>query len=84
MEYINECPICLIEIKQTDFHITSCNHIFCKNCIDTWLHNHNNCPICRHILKEQKQTNIYLNLNLNLNLNIQRLRYGMAGLFYSN
>ena len=42
------CSICLetiINNKKLD-----CNHEFCKTCIDFWLNNHNNCPMCRKIV----------------------------------
>ncbi len=56
------CPICLTEIENK--HITKCNHSFCKCCIDTWLEEHNNCPICRGILKEEEEDNsIFFNQN---------------------
>ncbi|KAE8661086.1 ethylene receptor 2-like [Hibiscus syriacus] len=45
----NECPVCLSvfaddeEIKQ----LSECKHSFHTTCIDLWLNNHDNCPICR-------------------------------------
>ncbi|KAE8692458.1 ethylene receptor 2-like [Hibiscus syriacus] len=45
----NECPVCLSvfadgeEIKQ----LSECKHSFHATCIDLWLINHDNCPICR-------------------------------------
>ena len=39
------CPICLDET--INMKMTSCHHFFCKLCIDSWLENHENCPVCR-------------------------------------
>ncbi|XP_073222561.1 RING-H2 finger protein ATL33-like [Cicer arietinum] len=44
-----ECPVCLSvfadgeEIRQ----LSVCKHSFHVSCIDLWLSNHSNCPICR-------------------------------------
>ncbi|CAL0302732.1 unnamed protein product [Lupinus luteus] len=44
-----ECPVCLSvfadgeEIRQ----LSACKHSFHASCIDMWLSNHSNCPICR-------------------------------------
>ena len=46
------CSICLEDAKDEDeWKILTCNHKFHSSCIDEWLLNHLNCPICR---KEQK------------------------------
>jgi len=40
-----ECPICYDEFykgKQL-----GCNHIFCKDCISTWLKDNDECPYCK-------------------------------------
>ena len=42
-----ECTICLDKIKNTDKKVLSCNHVFHKNCVDTWLQETPNCPLCR-------------------------------------
>jgi len=42
-----ECTICLDKIKNTDKKVLSCNHIFHKNCVNTWLRETPNCPLCR-------------------------------------
>jgi len=45
---INECSICLENYEINDkIIILNCNHIFHKRCLDLWLSNNNNCPICR-------------------------------------
>lgn len=44
-----ECPVCLSafadgeEVRQ----LSVCKHSFHASCIDMWLSNHSNCPICR-------------------------------------
>ncbi|KAJ7961460.1 RING-H2 finger protein ATL33 [Quillaja saponaria] len=44
-----ECPVCLSvfadgeEVRQ----LSGCKHSFHASCIDLWLSNHSNCPICR-------------------------------------
>ncbi|KAI4354456.1 hypothetical protein L6164_003316 [Bauhinia variegata] len=45
----SECPVCLSvftdgeEVRQ----LSACKHSFHATCIDLWLDNHSNCPICR-------------------------------------
>ncbi|KAF7845512.1 RING-H2 finger protein ATL33-like [Senna tora] len=45
----SECPVCLSvfgdgeEVRQ----LSVCRHSFHASCIDMWLSNHSNCPICR-------------------------------------
>lgn len=39
------CSICLSDIKPKDAMITSCNHIFHKDCMSQW--QRNTCPMCR-------------------------------------
>lgn len=41
------CSICLENFLINDkVNKLSCNHIFHKNCLDSWIQN-NNCPLCR-------------------------------------
>jgi len=47
------CPICLEEMNE--IHKTECNHEFCNQCIEKWLEDHYNCPLCRHKLKEEEE-----------------------------
>lgn len=48
-----ECPVCLSlfvegeELRQLNF----CKHLFHKSCIDKWLSNHCNCPVCRAFVR---------------------------------
>ena len=43
------CSICLSEFEKDDVlkRIPACNHEFHKACIEQWLFNHTNCPMCR-------------------------------------
>nr|KJB76708.1 hypothetical protein B456_012G103200 [Gossypium raimondii] len=55
----NECPVCLSvfadgeEVKQ----LSGCKHSFHTTCIDLWLNNHNNCPICRASVAVKRPNN---------------------------
>lgn len=43
-----QCAICLIEFTNGILkRKLICDHIFCEQCIITWLSNHKECPICR-------------------------------------
>ncbi|OMO97168.1 Zinc finger, RING-type [Corchorus olitorius] len=54
-----ECPVCLSvfddgeEVKQ----LSECKHSFHATCIDLWLNNHNNCPICRASVGVKRPSN---------------------------
>ena len=41
------CSICLENILNDDKHITSCNHIFHKECMARWMSLNHSCPLCR-------------------------------------
>ena len=43
-----ECPICYIKNNFTT-KTTECNHKFHASCIDSWLIDHNTCPMCRKV-----------------------------------
>ncbi len=47
IDNIIECGICIEHIIDKDKYITSCNHIFHKECINKWLQLNNKCPYCR-------------------------------------
>lgn len=50
-----ECPICYTNINFRNKATTNCNHTFCCNCLETWLHKDNaNCPCCRTIIDYYK------------------------------
>ena len=49
---LNDCSICLEIFKNNESVISlPCNHIFHHECIQTWLKNSNNCPLCRQIIQ---------------------------------
>lgn len=44
----NTCSVCLEEFKDDDILVKlNCNHIFHKECLEPWLNNNTNCPMCR-------------------------------------
>ncbi|KAM9972848.1 hypothetical protein ACTFIR_012218 [Dictyostelium discoideum] len=58
------CPICLkllVDARQG----CSEGHVFCNNCITSWLKNKNNCPVCRlHISQNCLSKNRFLESNI--------------------
>ncbi|XP_022748991.1 RING-H2 finger protein ATL16-like [Durio zibethinus] len=44
-----ECAVCLNEFQEDEKLriIPNCSHVFHIDCIDVWLHNNANCPLCR-------------------------------------
>jgi hypothetical protein len=55
----NKCPICFenfnsIISKNDNFirKIKKCKHLFCSECITTWLSDHKTCPICKIDLED--------------------------------
>ncbi|KAF7837487.1 RING-H2 finger protein ATL16 [Senna tora] len=44
-----ECPVCLSEFREKEKlrMIPNCSHVFHIDCIDVWLQNNANCPLCR-------------------------------------
>ncbi|CAH8387271.1 unnamed protein product [Eruca vesicaria subsp. sativa] len=62
----NECTVCLLvladgeEIRQ----LSACKHKFHVSCIERWLKDHPNCPICRADVAV-KQTEADANVNVN-------------------
>jgi len=47
----HDCSICL-DNKHNKYIKFQCSHIYHKECIKLWLHEHNTCPICRSIIYE--------------------------------
>ena len=49
---MENCPICLNEMTLETSVSTMCNHQYCETCLNTWLENHNTCPLCRYEIHE--------------------------------
>ncbi|XP_058764013.1 RING-H2 finger protein ATL33-like [Vicia villosa] len=49
-----ECPVCLSVFADGEEvrELSVCKHSFHSACIDLWLSNHSNCPICRTIVTD--------------------------------
>ncbi len=45
-----ECPICYEVIKGKDSKVTSCKHLFHRECLEKWTRDNSTCPMCRHII----------------------------------
>jgi hypothetical protein len=45
----SSCPICTVDWQHGDTlrKLNMCRHYFHKDCIDTWLADHDTCPMCR-------------------------------------
>ncbi|KAI4314491.1 hypothetical protein L6164_027394 [Bauhinia variegata] len=56
-KYGLECAICLVEFEEESWLrlITTCYHVFHKECIDLWLMSHKTCPVCRRDLDSPPQ-----------------------------
>ena len=52
---IDMCDICIENISNV---YTSCDHLFCKNCIITWIEKNITCPYCRCEINESNLKNI--------------------------
>lgn len=50
------CPICHDVAKDTEFVTTDCGHKFHVVCLDTWLREHNSCPMCRTDIHQHNST----------------------------
>ena len=48
LEESDKCSICLENYKKNDIiNVLKCGHKYHKNCIDDWINDNNNCPLCR-------------------------------------
>ena len=57
-----ECHICLDTLLQGSCmrRLNNCNHSYCIDCIDTWLQNHNSCPVCKcHITTASSSSSLF-------------------------
>jgi hypothetical protein len=43
----SSCAICLDKPENKQFVRTTCNHVYCKDCIDKWFEMNSKCPICK-------------------------------------
>lgn len=46
----DDCPICKSSFSDPSVQL-KCNHIFCMNCIFTWLDQQYTCPNCRNVIE---------------------------------
>ncbi|XP_061348785.1 RING-H2 finger protein ATL1-like [Gastrolobium bilobum] len=55
-----ECAVCLNEFQEDEKLrvIPNCSHIFHIDCIDVWLQNNANCPLCRRSISLTSQTHV--------------------------
>lgn len=49
-----ECSICLKDIFCNNMIKTECNHIFHKDCLNIWLNEKKNCPMCRRLINNPR------------------------------
>ena len=54
----HDCSICLEKINNNNKKILNCNHIFHENCVNTWLQDTPNCPLCRKPQRTQVENDI--------------------------
>lgn len=47
------CGVCLDDISEDDVGVTKCGHIFCYDCLKTWLTKSNLCPYCKSKLTDK-------------------------------
>ena len=47
---IYECPICFENANESNITTTNCGHRFHTKCIDTWLEENYDCPMCRKLI----------------------------------
>ena len=49
--HLDECSVCLCDIKQSQEIILPCRHIFHKRCVKRWFNRgQRSCPLCRRII----------------------------------
>ncbi|KDP40315.1 hypothetical protein JCGZ_02313 [Jatropha curcas] len=56
---VSECAVCLNEFQEDEKLriIPNCSHVFHIDCIDIWLQNNANCPLCRNSISSNPATN---------------------------
>ena len=50
MDDENDCCICLQKLENNILQL-DCSHLFHEKCINKWIKNNNNCPMCRKNIK---------------------------------
>lgn len=63
-----ECAVCLNEFQQDEKLriIPNCSHVFHIDCIDVWLQNNANCPLCRTSISLTTNNRYHIDQLLNL------------------
>ncbi|KAJ2952566.1 hypothetical protein O0L34_g6888 [Tuta absoluta] len=54
------CPICFKTFGKEPAVSTACGHVFCKDCLETWLKDHNRCPVCSLSCRKKDHHTVYL------------------------
>lgn len=49
-----ECPVCLNDIIDEELCLLDCKHVFCYNCLNSWLDIKRECPLCRVAIEKFK------------------------------
>ncbi|XP_065367255.1 uncharacterized protein LOC135960006 [Calliphora vicina] len=70
-ELLEKCPICLLTFRQQEIGSPStCEHIFCANCIEAWSRNVQTCPIDRIEFQRIIVRESYENRNIVREINV--------------
>ena len=48
---LEDCPICYEEITEKTSTTTRCKHVFHKTCLERWMEEKTNCPMCRENIR---------------------------------
>ncbi|KAJ8975348.1 hypothetical protein NQ317_000276 [Molorchus minor] len=54
------CPICLDNFRRGHIKTTTCGHVFCSQCIETYLKEKHLCPMCRKKLNIKDLVQLHL------------------------
>ena len=73
----NECLICYEKIKNNNFCITECNHVYCLTCMIKAVLHKTECPYCKYKLVEIPENTEEEEVNENFN-NIEFPEYDEA------
>ncbi|CAN0439219.1 unnamed protein product, partial [Discosporangium mesarthrocarpum] len=51
------CAICLCDMKEGEqMRVLPCNHFYHASCVDVWLRQNMNCPVCKQMVSVQKKS----------------------------